>query len=138
MTTNIGNLLCAIEKYFGGTANYSKVNGSMIMDYMRRYHPTAYLYPVYQYCGILCHDIGVEGSIDVLMNIPHYLEFLIWRMICGGDDILEKKCVSFCDQLKWCHSYVSCLSFKYLSAYLYDGLPETVATSKSTGLELQI
>ena len=46
VTTDIGNLISTIEKYFGGTANYSKGKGSVFMDYMRRYHPTAYLYPV--------------------------------------------------------------------------------------------
>ena len=46
VTTDIGNILCGIEKYFGGTANYAKGKGYMFMDYMCRYHPTAYLYPV--------------------------------------------------------------------------------------------
>ena len=31
VTTDIGNILCAIEKYFGGTANDSKGNISMFM-----------------------------------------------------------------------------------------------------------
>ena len=77
MKTDIGNLICAIEKYFGETENYAKGKGYMFMDYMLRYHPTAYLYPVYQACGGSCQDIGVEGAVDVLMNIPHYLDFLI-------------------------------------------------------------
>ena len=51
VTNNIGNLLRAIDKYFGGTANYAKGKRSIIMDYMRRYHPTAYLYPVSRACG---------------------------------------------------------------------------------------
>ena len=51
VSTDIGNLLRAIEKYFGGTANYAKGKGSMFMDYMRRYHPTAYLYSVAHACG---------------------------------------------------------------------------------------
>ena len=33
--------------------------------------------------------IGVEGAVSVLMNIPHYLEFLIWIMSYGGDSILD-------------------------------------------------
>ena len=41
VSTDISNLLRAIEKYFGGTANYAKGKGSMFMDYMRRCHPTA-------------------------------------------------------------------------------------------------
>ena len=90
VSTDIGNLLRAIEKYFGGTANYAKGKGSMFMDYMRRYHPTAYLYSVARACGGSRQDIGTEGAIPVLMNIPFYLEFLIWRMRCGGDGILEK------------------------------------------------
>ena len=34
--------------------------------------------------------IGVEGAIAILMKVPYYLEFLIWRMRCGhGDGIIE-------------------------------------------------
>ena len=90
VTTDIVGILRAIEKYFGGTANYAKGKGSLFMDYMRRYHPTAYLYSISRACGGARQDIGVEGAIAVLMNIPYYLEFLIWRFRCGGDGILEK------------------------------------------------
>ena len=95
MKTDIGNLICAIEKYFGGTANYAKGKVSMFMDYMCRYHPTAYLYPVSRACGGSRQDIGVEVAVSVIMNIPYYLEFLIWIMSCGGDGILEMFCISF-------------------------------------------
>ena len=44
--TEIGNLLHTIEKYFGGNENYDKGKGYMSMEYMCRYHPTAYLYHV--------------------------------------------------------------------------------------------
>ena len=91
VTTHIGKLLCAIEKYFGGNVNYYKGKGSMFMYYMRRYHHTAYLYPVSQACGRSSQDIGVEGLVAVLTKILRDLEFLIWRMSCGGDGILEKK-----------------------------------------------
>ena len=138
VTTEIANSLCAIEKYFCGTANYVKGKGSVFMYYMRRYHPTAYLYPGSRACGGLLQDIGIAGEVTVLMNIPHYLDFLIWKMSCGGDGILEKTFISFCGQLKWCHSYVSFLSCTSLSIYLYDGLPETAATSESMVLELHI
>ena len=90
VTTDIGNLFRTIKKYFGGTANYAKGKGSMFMDYMRHYHPTSYLYPVSQSCGGSRQDLGVEGAVAVIMNIPHELEFLIWRMSCGGEDILKK------------------------------------------------
>ena len=89
--TEITDILRAIEKYFGLTANYAKGKGSMFQDYMKRYHPMAYLYPVARACGGSRQDIGVEGAIAVLMNLPHYLEFLIWRMQCGGNGILERK-----------------------------------------------
>ena len=90
VTTNIGNLLCVIEEYSGGTAKYAKWKGYMIMDYKCRYHPTAYLYPVSWSCGGLRQDIGVEDAVAVLMNIPHYPELPIWRMSCGDDGILEE------------------------------------------------
>ena len=35
ITTDVNNLLRAIEKYFGATANYGKGKGSMFMEYMR-------------------------------------------------------------------------------------------------------
>ena len=62
----------------------------MFFDYMRRFHPTAYLYSITRACGGARQDVGVEGACFVLMNIPYYLEFLIWRFCCGGDGILEK------------------------------------------------
>ena len=107
--TDIGNLYRTIEKYFGGTEKYAKGKRSMFMDYMHRYHSTAYLYPVSRAFGGSLQEISVEGTVTVLMNILHYLELLILRMSCGGDSILENNRISFCDQLKWCHSYASCL-----------------------------
>ena len=90
VTTDVVMILRAVEKHFGGTANYSKGKGSMFLDWMRRYHPGAYLYSIVCACGGTCQDIGAEGAYPVLMNIPYYLEFLIWRFRCGGDGILEK------------------------------------------------
>ena len=81
------NILWAVEKYFGETANYAKGKGSMFLDWMRRYHPTAHLYLVVRACGGSRQDIG---AVPVLMNITYYLEFLVWRFRCGGDGILEK------------------------------------------------
>lgn len=43
VTTDIGNIIRAIEKYFGEQANYTKGKGSMYYDYMRRYHQGVYL-----------------------------------------------------------------------------------------------
>ena len=58
---------------------------------MNRYHPTAYIYAVSPACGGSHQDIGVEGAIVVLMNVPYYLEFLIYRMRCvHRDGILER------------------------------------------------
>ena len=95
VTTNVGDPLRTIEKYFGGTAKYAKGKGSMFMDYMRRYLPKAYLYPVSQDCGGLLQYISVEGTVAVLMSIPHYLDLLIWGMRCRGDGILEKNVYCF-------------------------------------------
>ena len=73
MTTDVFSLFIAIEKYFGGKANYAKGKGSMFMDYMARYHHRAYLYPVSRACGGSRQDLGVEGAVAVLMNVPYYL-----------------------------------------------------------------
>ena len=90
VTIDVGNILQAMEKYFCETSNYAKGKGSMFLDWMRRYHPTAHLYSVARACGGSRQDIGVEGAVPVLMNIPYYLEFLVWRFRCGGDGVLEK------------------------------------------------
>ena len=90
ITTKIINILRAIERYLGGKANYAKGKGDEFMNWMNRYHPTAYLYNVSRACGGSRQYIGVEGAIDIPMDVPYYLEFLIWRMRCGhGDVILE-------------------------------------------------
>ena len=91
ITTDITQILRAVEKYFGGEANYAKGKGAMYMDWMRRYHPGAYLYGVSRACGGSRQDLGVEGAVAVLMNTPFYLEFLVWRQRCGNHDgILER------------------------------------------------
>ena len=91
VTTDVINLLRAVEKYFGGEANYAKGKGAVFKHWMERYHPTAYLFAVSRACGGSRQDIGVEGAVAVLMNTPYYLEFLIWRMRCGHTDgILER------------------------------------------------
>ena len=73
ITTNTINLLRDIESYFGGNTNYEKGKGAEFMNRMNRYHPMTYFYAVSQACGGSCQDIGVEGAIAVLMNIPYYL-----------------------------------------------------------------
>ena len=91
VSTNVEDLIRVIEKYFGVTANYAKGKGSMFMYYMNTFHPDAYLFHVARACGGTRQDIGTEGAVPILMNIPYYLEFLVWRMMCGaGDGILEK------------------------------------------------
>ena len=91
ITTNIFNILHAVEMYFGGNANYAKGKCSEFMNWINCYHPTPYLYAVSRACGGSCQDISVESAIAVLMNVPYYLEILIWRMRCGhGDGILER------------------------------------------------
>ena len=72
------------------------------------------------------------------MNIPFYLEFLCWRMSCGGDGILEKICILFWDLLKWWFSYMSFQFFTSLFIYHYVGLLITVVTLSSTCLCCQI
>ena len=91
ITTNIINLLHAVERYFGGNANYARGKGAEFMNWMNCYHPAAYLYAVSRYCGVSRQYIGVEGAIAIIMNVPYYLEILIWRMRCVyGDVILER------------------------------------------------
>ena len=77
ITTETINLLHAVDSYFGGNANYSKVKGAEFMNWTNLYHPTAYFYAVSRTCGGSHQDIGVEGAIAVIMNVPYYLEFLI-------------------------------------------------------------
>ena len=124
VTTDVVMVLRAVEKYFGGTANYLKGKGSMFLDWMRRYHPGAYLYSIVRACGGTRQDIGAEGACPVLMNIPYYLEFLIWRFRCGRDGILEKnlwielRSVEFVALLHTCSSYSA---FVYCNANAVAG-----------------
>ena len=91
ITTNIINILRAVERYFFGNANYAKVKGAEFMNWMNSCHPTVYICVVYRACGGSCQDIGVEGSISVLINVPYYMEFIICSMRCGhGDGIIER------------------------------------------------
>ena len=90
ITTDIINLLRAVERYFGGNSNYVKEKGAEFMNWMNRYHHTAYIYAVSRACGGYLQDICVEGAIDVIMKVPYYLDLLICRMSCAhGDGILE-------------------------------------------------
>ena len=91
ITTDIINPLRDVERYFGGNPNYSKGKGAEFMNRMNRYRPTAYLYAVFRACGRSCQDIGVEGAIAVVMNVPYCLDFLIRRMRCiHGYGIFER------------------------------------------------
>ena len=51
ITLDVVDLLRAIEKYFGGNANYAKGKGSMFMNWMGTWHPKAFLYGVSRACG---------------------------------------------------------------------------------------
>ena len=73
ITTDIINILRAVDRYFGGNINYAKGKGAEFMNWMDRYHPTAYLYAVSRACGQSRQDIGVEGAIAVLFNMPYYM-----------------------------------------------------------------
>ena len=64
--------------------------GLLFADWMWCYHTGAYLWSVSRAIGRSRQDIGTKGCIPVLMNLPYYLEFLVLRLSCGGDRILEK------------------------------------------------
>ena len=49
MSTEIDDLLRCIEKEFGLTANYAKGHGSIFENWMKTYHPTAYLFPIFEH-----------------------------------------------------------------------------------------
>ena len=49
------------------------------------------MWPTVRACGGSCQDGDTKGSGPIIMNIPIYLEFMVWRYHCrGGDGILEK------------------------------------------------
>ena len=70
ITTNIINHLRSVERYSGGKANYAKGKGAEFMNWMNHYNPTAYLCAVSPVCDGSRQDIGVEGAISVLINVP--------------------------------------------------------------------
>ena len=59
VSTDVIDLLRAIEKYFGLVANYAKGKGKQFMVWMKKKHPGAYLYAVAQVCGGSRQDLGV-------------------------------------------------------------------------------
>ena len=92
-STEIDDLLCCIEKEFGLTANYAKGHGSIFENWMKTYHPTAYLFPIIQLCGSSRQDLQGESAPAVLMNLPYYLQFLHWHLSIGisSNGILQRK-----------------------------------------------
>lgn len=78
----------------------------MFYERCRTYHPTTYIYPFARALGGTRQDIGSEASIPMLMNIPLMLEYLDWRLSCGGDGILQKnlfttlQCVEYVAMLR--------------------------------------
>ena len=101
ITTYIINLLRSVERYFGGNASHAKGKGAEFMNWINCYHPTACFYAVSRACCGSLQDIGVESSISVLMNVPYYLAFIIWRIRCvHGDSILEHKFLMILQSVK--------------------------------------
>ena len=87
------------------------------MEYMRRYHPTAYLYLVSRACGGSRQDIGFEGAVAVVMKISLYFKFLNWRMSCRGDGTLENNLYIILRSVEMM-SLLRVLSILHISLYL--------------------
>ena len=64
--------------------------GCLFTSYNSIFHEKEYRWPAVRATGGNHFDIGGDGACSVLMNLPYYLEFLVWRMICGVNGILEK------------------------------------------------
>jgi hypothetical protein len=62
ITTDMVDLFCCVEKYFGETANYAKGRGKLFFTFMNDNHPGAYLYPICRACGGARQDLSVEGA----------------------------------------------------------------------------
>ena len=136
ITTNTINILHAVERYFDGTAKYVKEKGAEFMNGMNCYHPKAYLYAVSWSCGGSCQYIGVEVAISVLMKVPYYLEFLIWKMRCvHGYGILERNLFMLLQSLEMIDYCVSYQYYTFQCACPSDSLLETAATCVNTNLE---
>ncbi len=61
VTTNPNSIFCAIDKFFGETANYAKGSESMYYDYMCTYNPNAHHYQITHALGGTRQDVGSEG-----------------------------------------------------------------------------
>jgi hypothetical protein len=63
----------------------------MYYDYMRTYHPKSHHYQIARVLGGTRQDVGSKGAMVAFMNIPFFVEFLNWQLLCGtGDGILMK------------------------------------------------
>eukprot|EP00957_Ditylum_brightwellii_P106910 8156603-Ditylum_brightwellii.AAC.1 len=86
----VGQIYRAVEKEFAETDQYAKGDGIMFYSWKKIHHPTTYIYPCARVLEGARQDLGSEGAIPVLMNIPYCLEFLNWRSCCRNDNILMK------------------------------------------------
>eukprot|EP00957_Ditylum_brightwellii_P193240 14713782-Ditylum_brightwellii.AAC.1 len=88
--TEVGQIYRSVEKEFAETAQYAKGDSTMFYGWKETHHPTTYIYPCARVLGGARQDLGSEGAIPVLMNIPYYLEFLNWKLCCRSDNICMK------------------------------------------------
>ncbi len=69
-----------MEKCFAKTANYAKGDGLLFDEYQKTYNLNSHCYQLSQsLCGAQ-QDIGCQGAMAAIMNIPTFLEFLNWLL----------------------------------------------------------
>ena len=78
VSTDPVEIFCAMEKCFATTANYAKGDGLLFNEYQKTNDPDKHHYQLKQSFGGACQNIGCNGAMAAIMNIPSILEFLNW------------------------------------------------------------
>ena len=75
VSTNISDIIRAVDKEFSLPANYPKGHGKAFLHWLRKYHPGAILLPTERATGAR-HDLNVEGAGAIYYNAHLCIQFL--------------------------------------------------------------
>jgi hypothetical protein len=75
ITTNMSDIIRAVDKEFSLPANYPKGHGREFKHWLEKYHPGVLLVPTLRSSGAR-HDLNVEGAGAIYFNRWLYIQFL--------------------------------------------------------------
>jgi hypothetical protein len=90
---NIGHILCACDKEFAFTANYTKGHGCMFHAWMETFRQGSLFVPVVRALNGNQQDASFEGAFSLYVGRSHMVAFLNERL-CVGKTTLYMMCSS--------------------------------------------